>query len=355
MNADDKDGLIALTKQGMQPPQWIHWLLLSLIALLGWGIWWVLSEELHIRDVEKNWEQVPCELLYLAPQATDKDKHGTSYALDIRYRYAYRGRVYVGERYCIGEQEMNHDGISKRFEGIAHAKAHRCYVNPQNPGESVYEPTGAGRLMQGLLIIFSLVELFFIACWVDVLRRRLRMRHDASGQQGAERETDEEAEAELEKSQRRTKPFVSLLFLAISLGGFYLLFHVGHTAYETIKAESSWVRVPCRIEHMEWDRAGHRSGGHRLDIAYRYTYGGKDYRGTRFDFWNSLVLFGLGRERMERLARTPAPTCYVNPQRPEESVCDPSLSWWQLVLQGGMGLGLGLYMGKNCLKLFRRG
>src|SRR5690606_35538149 len=75
----------------------------------------------------------------------------------------------------------------------------------------------------------------------------------------------------------------------------------------------------------------------RIDIQYDYEFDGNKYTGNRYSFFNFKTSGKAGKEKIAALFPPGGRTiCYVNPDKPGESVLDRGLSW--SVLWGLFGL-----------------
>lgn len=129
----------------------------------------------------------------------------------------------------------------------------------------------------------------------------------------------------------------------------YLLF--AGPALKNYKAQD-WTPTPCTIESIRV--AGDET--YSVEIVYRYTVNGVEYRSDRYDFVN--VSTSAYEDKYEAVYRNPAgsrATCYVNPDNPAEAVFHRDFSsdmWFGLFglpffLAGVFGLYVSI---KNALK-----
>ncbi len=108
--------------------------------------------------------------------------------------------------------------------------------------------------------------------------------------------------------------------------------------YQSWRAQD-WVETPCTLEQVELKfrkSTGRREKAPacRLQVRYSYTQGGQRYTGERYDFWNTRRQKEDGELCMRLLQSNPAPTCYVNPAAPQESVMDRRFNKGQFIMQG---------------------
>jgi hypothetical protein len=120
----------------------------------------------------RNWESVPCEIL---SSKVDKksDSDGSTYQVQIRYRYTFQGRRYTGDRYDFGTGHTN-VGVGAMHGAVkAHPPGARksCWVDPAHPEESVLQRSLPSGIWLGAL--FGLV---FPAAGVGVIWSGVRAR-----------------------------------------------------------------------------------------------------------------------------------------------------------------------------------
>ncbi|QDV41877.1 hypothetical protein Enr13x_17200 [Stieleria neptunia] len=115
-----------------------------------------------------------------------------------------------------------------------------------------------------------------------------------------------------------------LLFGIITLMVGSALLGVRQVGVSGLKTAQSWTPTPCLIERSEFDRDS--EGDRYLVIEYRYLVNGKRYRGDRLD-----MVPGRGgdegeweQQLHEAHPKGAEATCYVNPDRPDQSVLDPT-------------------------------
>jgi hypothetical protein len=106
----------------------------------------------------RNWVQVPCEIVSSRVKA-NSDSDGTTYRIDVVYRYTYRGRTYTSNRYnfSTGSSSGNQDKEAV-VRGLEPGTQATCYVDPQDPINSVLKPNDVAELWFGLFpLIFVVV------------------------------------------------------------------------------------------------------------------------------------------------------------------------------------------------------
>ena len=102
-----------------------------------------------------------------------------------------------------------------------------------------------------------------------------------------------------------------------------------------------WKETPCVIIHSgveaKWDSVTVTSRSrymYRFEVAYEYTFGGTHYSGNRYNLDPSWSSSSAGaRELAKRYRIGMQETCRVNPDKPSESILEPTfpLSMWLLI------------------------
>lgn len=131
----------------------------SLFLLIGLGafIAMVGLPALNILEA-RDWTATPCDIIS-SQVKSHSDSDGTTYSVDLSYRYQIKGREYQSNRYHFAT------GSSSGMEG-KQAVVNRypagsrtvCYVNPQDPTDAVIERGFVTELLFGLIpLVFILI------------------------------------------------------------------------------------------------------------------------------------------------------------------------------------------------------
>ena len=85
----------------------------------------------------RNWEPSPCEILsseVVEVWKEDVEKYDAS----VHYRYYFRGREYVGEKYvAYGTPMRSRSSVEKKIKKYPAGSKAICYVNPEHPEQAV--------------------------------------------------------------------------------------------------------------------------------------------------------------------------------------------------------------------------
>jgi len=88
----------------------------------------------------KNWEQLPAKIIS-AELKTSHSDDSTTYSVDVVYQYIISGREYEGSKVNIsggGESGSYYPTLYQKLENYKNSgERYRCFVNPNNPGESI--------------------------------------------------------------------------------------------------------------------------------------------------------------------------------------------------------------------------
>ncbi len=136
----------------------------GVFTLVGAGmlVFWFLPTMIKAQE-SAQWTEMPCTIISSRVKS-HSDSDGTTYSVDIFYRYTVAGREYKSNRHGhFGGSSSGYDGkaeIVRRYPADSQAV---CYVNPENPHEAVLKPgLGWGAL-------FGLIPLVFFVIGVAVL------------------------------------------------------------------------------------------------------------------------------------------------------------------------------------------
>lgn len=100
----------------------------------------------------KNWPETPCEIVSSGVGSHSGSKGGTTYSVDITYRYKVRGRETQSDTYSImsgsSSGRSSKEGVVARYPvGMQTV----CYVNPEDPTDALLSRELTPWLLIGLL------------------------------------------------------------------------------------------------------------------------------------------------------------------------------------------------------------
>ena len=131
----------------------------GIFLLVGLGAVWFLSIRPILLVVDaRGWHEVPCEILSSEVGHHRGSKGGTTYSIDIRYRYEWLGSTRESEEYdFFGGSSSGYDGKAEVVARYPAGSTRTCFVNPRDPGQAVLE-----RSFQAIYLL-GLTFLLFVA------------------------------------------------------------------------------------------------------------------------------------------------------------------------------------------------
>ena len=142
---------------------------LGLLALLGWPV-------VQTFEARSSWIEVPCEIL-ASDVGSHSDSDGTTYSVDVRYRYSVDGRAYESDRYrFLGGSSSGYEGKQRVVDALPPGTVTPCRYDPEDPAEAVLDVRFGWWT---LLALFPLPFLLVGAGGVfHVARKSLQRRRD---------------------------------------------------------------------------------------------------------------------------------------------------------------------------------
>ena len=91
--------------------------------------------------ISQKWSKVECDIVYskikTRYESSGKGGRAKSYSLDLKYKYVYNDKQYIGTRYSFCNKTGFLSEIKKINMHITNTTKSFCYVNPQAPDEAV--------------------------------------------------------------------------------------------------------------------------------------------------------------------------------------------------------------------------
>ncbi len=121
-------------------------LISSTVLLILAGVAFYLFFLPVLADVHRasSWEVVPCEILSSrvathGAQSRGTSRTGTTYSIEIRYRYESGGRAYTGNRYSFmdGGSDSSVKGKRAIISSYKPGATVDCYVDPEDRSSAV--------------------------------------------------------------------------------------------------------------------------------------------------------------------------------------------------------------------------
>ncbi|HLT37314.1 MAG TPA: DUF3592 domain-containing protein [Enhygromyxa sp.] len=221
----------------MSKPQAILWSWLLGVACFGGGAYFSYDRfvgPLQATRAAERWVETECTIVEARTLKHESDD-GTSYELELRYRYPVDGREHEGARYGFYDgyfrRQRTVDGV---VAALREAGTVPCYRDPESPDRVVidrsYDPVSTVGSLGLLGILFGIV----------LVMPTLRPRRRAEPRIRRWREPDTAAGRWVLERQREGHGIAALLclVLAISVGGAAL-------ALFWLAAETTWIYVPA--------------------------------------------------------------------------------------------------------------
>lgn len=301
-------------------------LFFGVFGLVGVAIFALITSSLLQTVRSYFWEKTPCTIIESRRPGQGPESSSANDFL-IRYRYRAAGRLHTSEQFTVGMKEsLDERRIEKLLARYPVGAAADCYVDAKNPDRAVLQ---RGTLWIGLVLLFPLI---FIAVGVfgilNVWRPGLLMSLFVSRRRSGSTFT-------------KAAPLIFFGVFALVGGGF--LYFVTVRPLLLFLDARSWPATPCEIvsssvgthtstESGSGSRSSRTSTTYSIDITYRYTVGGREYRSDRYEVMGGSSSGRTGK--LEVVARYPAgskATCYVSPKDPTEALLDRGLSPFMLI------------------------
>lgn len=117
---------------------------MGIIYGLGVLSWWEYFDA-------RSWQQTPCVVEHASVQSHSSDD-GTTYSVDILYRYEINGQTYRSNRYSfVGGSSNGHSGKQAIVKKYPVGSQQTCWVNPSDPRDSVLHRDFSWSLLLGLI------------------------------------------------------------------------------------------------------------------------------------------------------------------------------------------------------------
>ncbi|QDU36929.1 hypothetical protein Mal4_12300 [Maioricimonas rarisocia] len=135
----------------------------SVFLIAGLGFSYVfLVRPMWKLTVSQNWPEAPCTILKSEVEE-NRDSDGSTYRVDISFRYRFNNKEYTSESYDFFLSEISSGGANSKREIVRQHPPGRetvCYVNPHWPQEAVLSREFHWEMLFGLMpLIFVAVGL----------------------------------------------------------------------------------------------------------------------------------------------------------------------------------------------------
>lgn len=298
----------------------IVWTAFSSI-FVGVGLWSVGKE-----FTSGNRQRVPCVIDRFEIRAEQGSK--PPFQPDLVFRYVVDGREYTGTRLWPEKKGSDDyetlaeireefargpEGPLERVQGVAA----ECRVNPADPADASLRGGGGGEVVFG--VVFSLFGGFFMLIG-------LAMVFGGFSGKSARKPRSEKGGDEAPGC------VVVILFLMFGLAGLGMFGGLMLPKAIEWVAMRGWRETPATVI---WSRVVEKDGDdgstYAVDLFYRYTYDGREYRSNRYDLIGGSSSGSSGKREVVR-GHPPgsALTVFVDPEEPWRAVVHRNPGWWGL-------------------------
>jgi hypothetical protein len=105
----------------------------------------------------RQWRSAPCEIISSSVH-TNQASDGSTYRVDVTYRYFVDDRSYVGDRYQFMDWSTSgYRGKAAIVARLRPGTRSECWVNPANPGDAVIERGLTSDLWLGLIPLLFMI------------------------------------------------------------------------------------------------------------------------------------------------------------------------------------------------------
>jgi len=145
--------------KGFKSGRWLKAVFFALFLLIGAGVGWAIFVGPLLRIVaSRAWIAVPCEVVSSRVKTHSSDD-GSTYSVEVVYRYVYQGRTYrSNRRQFMTGSSSGYGAKAEAVRRLGPGTQLTCYVDPQEPAEAVLNREPTAGLWFGLIpLVFVLV------------------------------------------------------------------------------------------------------------------------------------------------------------------------------------------------------
>lgn len=131
----------------------------AIFAIVGAVIFYSMTVRTFLKiQAARSWTATPCVVESSRVKSHPGDD-GTTYSVDILYRYEVQGREFRSNKYgFMGGSSSGHDGKAEIVRQFPPGRETECFVNPADPTEAVLVRGFTPMMLFGLLpLVFLLV------------------------------------------------------------------------------------------------------------------------------------------------------------------------------------------------------
>lgn len=340
------------TRRGDREPSFFARIFISVFALVFTGAALLLValawREARIVVRERfDYESAPATIV--AVEIVRGERSNLPYEPRIICRFEHQGRLY--EHAAQGGESLFRARGYTSFEAAREATARYpvgavapVYFDPADPRRAQLELTSFVPSIASALfaLVFSGFALLSVAAAASAWRGKREGERDALPEGILARRAPRTAGRRLTALGMLGGAVFCSIFVAAPV---WILRDRVLLPRERARASFSWAETACTIERVDIVDDG--DGAERLDVLYRYDFGGREYRASRHDFSDHLRECGERRAVYRSLRGSVGSTiaCYVDPGSPHEAVIDralPPFDWKEGAFLGAMAAFGGL-------------
>jgi len=257
-----------------------------------------------------GWTEVPATMIQ--SEVIHEIERDEPFRLNVSYHYQWEGRERTSDKYSFSKPTFdNYDEAAKAVSELPTGAATVCFVNPQNPTETILRRDG---LWLGLFLVIPLTFVVVGAGGIFFTWAPANARAEA-----------------LSAPPTNSNPRVpTMLFGAVFalVGGALLVFWFLPTITKSL-ASSGWKETPCTVISSQVKSHSDNDGTtYSVDIFYRYVFNGREYRSNRYEVFSAS---SSGRRAKAAVVKQHPPgsatVCFVNPENPQEAVLKRGVGW----------------------------
>jgi hypothetical protein len=278
-----------------------------------------------------RWQEIPCTVL--SSEITDSKDSDKSHRVSVKFTYTADGRNFTSE-WAKGFSDYSE--AQRTVDRYRAGSTVKGYLDPDRPGQVILQ-----RKSLWALSIVLLPMLFVVVGGGVVI--------------GAWKYKPREQQALSEAAPKPTRVWASMMglgcfFSVFFLAGAAMLFFLFlRPAYRVYQAQH-WIETPCKIISSEVaSHSGDDSTTYSIEVLFSYTYGGREYKSSRYDLsaGGSSGGYESKQKVVDQLPAGKDTVCYVNPDDAVEAALNRGFTsniWVGLFSLPFLLAGLGGYI-----------
>lgn len=267
------------------------------------------------KDGGSEWPSTACEIQLF--EISDSAQADEPFSINTRYTYQWEGEQYTSTKVWITEQkEDNYIDLVGHLESYQENQIEHCYVNPENPSEAVLYQSSD---FDWGSVIFIIVGALFTSVGIGLIIFGIRSKRKAKAALSSQADSE------------GGKPIMIPFFSIFALAGLGILIFVVVPMWQKYFSAKDWVETPATVVWSEVrSHSGDDGATYSPDIFYSYDFQGEIYKSNTRGLMGSSSSSGRGDKQVIVNAHPAGKeiTCFVNPQRPHETLLERDMGWW---------------------------